>query len=73
MVEIENSEQFKAAIQTEMMVMLRCWYRASQYVMDWVINSNERPLGLITHAWFRYEFQEQTPAFPTYSCPLNNE
>ena len=59
-----DSERFKAAVQAEMMIMLRCWYRASQYVMDWVINSSDKPLGSVTHAWFRYEFQEETPGFP---------
>ena len=53
-----------AAVQTELMVITRCWYRASQYVMNWIIESNERPLGKITHAWFRYEFQEETAALP---------
>ena len=59
-----HSERFKAAVQAEMMIMLRGWFRASQYVMDWVINSSDKPLGSITHAWFRYEFQEETPGFP---------
>ena len=53
-----------AAVQTELMVITRCWYRASQYVMNWIIESIERPLGNITHAWFRYEFQEETAALP---------
>ena len=56
--------EYLAAVHAEFMVLLRCWYRASQYVMRWITESIEQPLGLINGAWFRYEFQENTAGFP---------
>ena len=44
--------------------MLRCWYRASQYVMEWVKKSPEKPLGPVSHIWMRYEWQDETAGFP---------
>ena len=57
-------EVLSAAIQAELMPMLRCWYRASQYVMEWIKKSPERPLGPVSHIWMRYEWQEETAGFP---------
>ena len=54
--ETTKKELLSAAIQAELMPMLRCWYRASQYVMEWVKKSPERPLGPVYHVWMRYEW-----------------
>ena len=59
-----TKEVLSAAIQAELMPMLRCWYRASQYVMEWIKKSPERPLGPVSHIWMRYEWQEETAGFP---------
>ena len=53
-----------SVIQSELMPMLRCWHRASQYVMQWLNCSAEQPLGPISHLWMRYEWQDETSAFP---------
>ena len=53
-----------SVIQSELMPMLRCWHRASQYVMQWLKCSAEQPLGPISHLWMRYEWQDETSAFP---------
>ena len=62
--ETTPKEVLSAAIQAELMPMLRSWYRASQYVMEWVKNSPEEPLGPVSHIWMRYEWQEETAGFP---------
>lgn len=71
--ETTPKHELRAAVHAEMMIMLRCWHRASQYVMKWIIESPERPLGNITHAWFRYEFQEETAAFPHIHALLTTD
>ena len=53
-----------SVIQSELMPMLRCWHRASQYVMQWLKCSAEQPLGPISLLWMRYEWQDETSAFP---------
>ena len=62
--ETTPKEVLASAIQAELMPMLRSWYRASQYVMEWVKNSPEEPLGPVSHIWMRYEWQEETAGFP---------
>ena len=58
-----TKEVLSAAFQVELMPMLRCWYRAFQYVMEWIKKSPERPLGPVSHIWMRYEWQEETAGF----------
>ena len=62
--ESNTKEMRLTVIQAEMMPMLRAWYRASQYVMKWIKDSPEQPLGPVSHFWMRYEWQEETGAFP---------
>ena len=62
--ECTSKEVLSAAIQAELMPMLRSWYRVSQYVMEWVKNSPEEPLGPVSLIWMRYEWQEETAGFP---------
>ena len=57
-------ENRMSAIQAEMIVMLRAWQRSSALVMKYIETSPEEPLGRISKLWFRYEFQDQTSAFP---------
>ena len=44
--EHKTSEEIrKAAIQAEMVTLVRCWQRASSNVIDYIENSPEEPLG----------------------------
>ena len=62
--DITSKELRLSVIQSELMPMLRCWHRASLYVMQWLKCSAEQPLGPISHLWMRYEWQDETSAFP---------
>ena len=62
--DMTSKELRLSVIQSELMPMLRCWHRASQYVMQWLQCSAEQPLGPISHLWMRYEWQDETSAFP---------
>ena len=62
--DMTSKELRLSVIQSELMPMLRCWHRASQYVMQWLKCSAEQPLGPISHLWMRYEWQDETSAFP---------
>ena len=53
-----------AAVQAEMVTMLRAWERSSRYVMKYIQSSHEAPLGTVRKLWYRYEFQNETSAFP---------
>ena len=62
--DMTSKELRLSVIQGEIMPMLRCWLRASQYVMQWLKCSTEQPLGPISHLCMRYEWQDETLAFP---------
>ena len=62
--ETTNKEVRNAAIQAEMIPMLRAWERASRLIMKFIETSHEQPLGKVRKIWYRYEFQDQTSAFP---------
>ena len=59
-----SKETRLSAIQAEMITMLRAWQRSSALVMKYIETSPEKPLGHVLKLWFRYEFQDQTSAFP---------
>ena len=59
-----TKEVRNAAIQAEMVTMLRAWERSFRYVMKYIESSREAPLGKVRKLWFRYEFQNDTSAFP---------
>ena len=59
-----TKEKRLVVIQRELMPMLRAWHRASEYIMNWVKFSPEQPLGPAYHLWYRYEWQDETAAFP---------
>ena len=59
-----DSEERQAAIQAEMINMLRAWERSSRLIMTYIEKSHEEPLGKVLKIWYRYEFQDKTSAFP---------
>ena len=44
-----SKEEQLAAIQMELMGMLRSWHRASQYVMQWLKSSPGQPVEPVSH------------------------
>ena len=46
------------------MPVLRYWYRASQYFMEWVKKSLEEPLAPVSRIWMTYKWQDETAGFP---------
>ena len=40
-----------------MTVVLKCWVRYVKLYFDYLKNSEERPLGHVTHYFYRFEWQ----------------
>ena len=50
-------EEWDRAVQAEIVLLTRAWYRAAEALMEWIEKSPDKPLGTVTKLWYRYEFQ----------------
>ena len=59
-----NKEEWEKAVQAEIVLLTRAWYRAAVALMDYIENSAEKPLGTVTKLWYRFEFQSTKGNLP---------
>ena len=63
-----HDDVIKAAVQAEMIPMLRAWERAANLLMHFIEKSPDQPLGPIKKIWYRFEFQTTRGNFPHIHC-----
>ena len=66
----ETPENFEAIVQSFMSLFVRMWERVSAIVMQYIEQSNEKPLGDVNRIWWRYEFQSTQGNLPHIHCLL---
>lgn len=52
-----SKEVRDSAVQASLIPMVRAWERASTYLMNYIKDSPEQPLGPVKKLWWRWEFQ----------------
>ena len=57
-------EKWDKAVQAEIVLLTRAWYRSAEALMEWIEKSPEKPLGTVTKLWYRYEFQSTKGNLP---------
>ena len=62
----KTSEQYKAAVQLHMPIMIQMWNETIQHLIDYLLHSSEHILGHIAKIWGRAEFQDAVANFPHY-------
>ena len=59
-----NKQEWERAVQAEIVLLTRAWYRAAEAVMRYIEKSPEKPLGTVKNLWYRYEFQSTVGNLP---------
>ena len=60
----ERKEIRQSIRQAASLPLLRNWVEVSILYMDYVANSDEKPLGNVEHIWWRFEFQDSVGNLP---------
>ena len=60
----ERGEIRECLRQAASLPLLRNWIEVSILYMDYIANSDERPLGHVEHIWWRFEFQDSVGNLP---------
>ena len=66
----KSSEQYKAAFQLYMPIMLQMWKETIKQLIENLLKSTEHLLGNIIKNWGRAEFQDAVAKFPHYHILL---
>ncbi|KAF4744372.1 hypothetical protein FOZ62_013971, partial [Perkinsus olseni] len=59
-----SPEEYNSAVQAALVPILRAWERAGTYLMRYIENSPEQPLGPVKKIWWRWEFQTSRGNLP---------
>ena len=59
-----NTEEWYGAVQAEIVLLTRAWYRSAEALMEYIEKSPDKPLGTVTKLWYRYEFQSTKGNLP---------
>ena len=59
-----NKEEWEKAVQAEIVLFTRAWYRSANAIMEYIEKSPEKPLGTVTKLWYRFEFQSTKGNLP---------
>ena len=59
-----NKEEWEKAVQAEIVLLTRAWYRSAVTLMHYIENSPEKPLGTVSKLWYRIEFQSTKGNLP---------
>ena len=65
-----KKEEYERAVQAEMVLLTRAWYRSAEALMEWIEKSPDQPLGTVTKIWYRYEFQSTKGNLPHIHCVI---
>ena len=59
-----NKEEWDRAVQAEIVLLTRAWYRSATALMEYLERSPDKPLGTVTKIWYRFEFQSTKGNLP---------